>query len=892
MATINFLPNKRRPAVLNRVIGIGISVLMALNMSLVSAAPARMPADTDPGIGSGGQGGVTPVANPWLTQSCGLDIGLVIDRSGSTDTDEMSKQKTALINFANDFVGTPTVFSLTSFTTNSTLEEPFAMTPAQAAAAIAADITNDSDGNTNWESGLARSFASFDPRPAKSNLIVIATDGSPNRHGYPTATAESLNWTTGISAAVTQANLIKTAGTRIVVVGIGEDMADPATADEKLKKMKDISGPSVATTPAAITTSTDVIKVSDFNGIGDALAAFADQLCGGKILVQKQFDTNGDGVADIDGSTQNALLSGYQFQIDGSVANVTPLTTDTTGALSFNVVNGTYSVVESNVALQTSLVSAQCQIGTQPIGTVNLNSRTVSNLIMTADQTITCTFVNAPANGTLHVVKQVVGSNVPASSWSIHVARNTVEVAGSPQPGSAAGVDFSLPPGDYTISESGPAGYALSFSQTCLESRVTVVAGQTTTCTLTNALVASTIINLDKTGPATVIPGNSLTYALAWSIGGNTPATETVLTDSIPANTTFVSADQGGVVNDGVVSWNLGTRNPGEEGVVTLVVKSLSPLANDSAISNTATLDSAQTEPVSDTVLTTVTSQTSLSIKKTLKNQLFVNPGGVVTYTVVVTNAAIATNRANDVIMTDTLPNGFLFVDGGGSTKTYTLGHIMPGTSVTRDYDVRVAATQEVGVYTNTVKAKGSNTPEVIATANIEVRLGAVLGSEAAPKLTIKKSISQPTAKRGDVATYTLTVANIGDANATNATVEDTLPAGLSFVDRPERTRTWELATVNAETALTFSYDVRVDTDAARGAHVNRASIRSDGQAKVETTATLDVLVPQVLGLATTGSSLLDYSIMAFGSALVALGIIGFKRRNLARELLPVPSKR
>ena len=66
-------------------------------------------------------------------------------------------------------------------------------------------------------------------------------------------------------------------------------------------------------------------------------------------------------------------------------------------------------------------------------------------------------------------------------------------MSGSPQPGSETGTSYTLTSGTYVVSESGgPSGYAFTgFSGDCDSSgNVTVVAGQTKTCTLTNNDIA------------------------------------------------------------------------------------------------------------------------------------------------------------------------------------------------------------------------------------------------------------------------------------------------------------------------------------------------------------------------------------------------------------------
>ena len=81
------------------------------------------------------------------------------------------------------------------------------------------------------------------------------------------------------------------------------------------------------------------------------------------------------------------------------------------------------------------------------------------------------------------------GGTAIADQWSIHVKSGSSEVTGSPQAGSESGTSYALNAGTYTASETGgPSGYTFTgFSGDCDTSgNVTVVAGQTKTCTLTN----------------------------------------------------------------------------------------------------------------------------------------------------------------------------------------------------------------------------------------------------------------------------------------------------------------------------------------------------------------------------------------------------------------------
>lgn len=948
----------------------------------ISHVVVRTTADEPPG-------GVT---NPPLGQSCGLDIGLIVDTSGSMNSSEMTQVKSALTGFASAFAGTPTQFSLTTFATNATVKQPFPLSAAQVSTAIATDVPAVGSGNTNWDAGLTKSFSTFDPRPAKPNLMVIATDGSPNRFGDP-ATA-TFSWSEGLNHAITTANTIKSAGTRILVIGIGADQTDPdyPNTDPKLQA---ISGPDMAP-PGAISVSTDVVK-TDFAQLGTALSELAQSLCGGKIIVQKQFDTNGDGQADIDGGTPNPLLSNWQFTLTGSPSQPAPQTTTNTGALEFPVQAGSYTLTETARA-DTVMVAAACRQGEQPVGTVNLATRSISGLVADDQSTITCTVVNTSTLGTLTVKKQVVGSTTPASSWQLHVKRDGQDVTNSPQPGSSSGHVYFLEPGQYAVSETGPSGYTAAFSAGCPSGNVTIAANQNVTCTITNTKIPEPqyAIRVDKTGPETVVAGNDilyainwwvdgdapvtqatitdvipahtswvwadnfgahngnqvtwnlgnksagahgvvylivhadvpvtngtvvtntatfdtaqtnpvsdsaqttiqshptigldkqapatldasqqLTYTLKWEIGGTAPATDVVLTDPVPANTTFVTADNGGTLLNGVVTWNLGTKLPGNKGTVTMTVKATTPIASGTVITNTATLDTTETNPVSDTATTTLTSAPKLSITKTNNVATFTSPGQAVTYTVTVSNAN-GTNTAQNVVLTDTLPAGFTFTDGGGSVGTFNLGSIAPGSSVIKTYAVNIGSSQATGIYANVAAAQGTNATQVTATSNVDVRIPSVLGATAEPALSISKTADRTSATLGDVIVYTITVKNTGNAPAHNVVIADALPNGMVNLTTGLAENSWEFDLINPGESKSVSFPVTITAKVRAGKATNTAMAKADGVDAVKAKFTVTVRQPQVLGLATTGVGPRDYAIMGLGLLLVVTGAILLRRQ-------------
>ena len=119
-----------------------------------------------------------------------------------------------------------------------------------------------------------------------------------------------------------------------------------------------------------------------------------------------------------------------------------------------------------------------------------------------------CT-AGAGERGELVVVKHVVnddGGTAQAGDFNLHVQSGGVDVSGSPQAGSETGTTYSLAPGTYSVSEDAFAGYDAVVGGACDEGgQVTLAAGETKTCTLTNDDAASganlSLAKDDDSGP-------------------------------------------------------------------------------------------------------------------------------------------------------------------------------------------------------------------------------------------------------------------------------------------------------------------------------------------------------------------------------------------------------
>src|SRR4029077_7561006 len=84
-------------------------------------------------------------------------IVLVLDRSGSIQTNGVSAYKNAVTGFVNDLVGTNTEVGIVSFAANASLEQGYTSVLGGAPPALLNSINsvyNNTGGGTNWDAGL------------------------------------------------------------------------------------------------------------------------------------------------------------------------------------------------------------------------------------------------------------------------------------------------------------------------------------------------------------------------------------------------------------------------------------------------------------------------------------------------------------------------------------------------------------------------------------------------------------------------------------------------------------------------------------------------------------------------------------------------------------------
>jgi len=286
--------------------------------------------------------------------------------------------------------------------------------------------------------------------------------------------------------------------------------------------------------------------------------------------------------------------------------------------------------------------------------------------------------------------------------------------------------------------------------------------------------------------PAVVAAGTGLEYRLVVSNDGPSDARSVTLQDVLPQEVTFVSAESGQgtcTANNGIVVCDLGTLPAGESTTVTLAVAVSNTAAG--TLVNMAEVSTAEADPVPEDNTarseTAVTWQADLS----LEGSATPNPaiaGRSLTYSFLVTNHG--PSDVTDAQLTDVLPANATFVSGTpvgcavvNGTVTCALGSIASGESRLATLTVLLSP-EYTGALDNSAEVhsavadpqQGNN----VATASTTVA--------ALADLSLHMADAADPVKAGEALVYTLIVSNDGPSNATDVTLQDTLPGRTRFI--------------------------------------------------------------------------------------------------------------
>ena len=281
-------------------------------------------------------------------------------------------------------------------------------------------------------------------------------------------------------------------------------------------------------------------------------------------------------------------------------------------------------------------------------------------------------------------------------------------------------------------------------------------------------------VSITKTAAFT---GNgNYTFTLSVTNLGPAAATGVSVTDTVPSTCYTIDNNQGagwaGTRNGNTVTWSIGNLAVGS--TATLPIK-VNRQQNGTGCLNTATVSSTSTDPNSNNNSSSIIANSvvsDLAVSKVVSNPT-PKPGDSVTFTVTVTN--LGADTASNVVVTDSVPNGYTVTGtspsvGSWSAPNWTIASLAANASATLSITATVLGS---GTYLNSVSAT-SNSSDPDPSNN------AASAAVQPTYLSIAKTTSA-TFLPGDTGkTFSVVVSKTGNASLGTITVTDVIPLGMT----------------------------------------------------------------------------------------------------------------
>jgi uncharacterized repeat protein (TIGR01451 family) len=367
---------------------------------------------------------------------------------------------------------------------------------------------------------------------------------------------------------------------------------------------------------------------------------------------------------------------------------------------------------------------------------------------------LTVAIANTPVDqARCYPVTFAVETSPPAATGQ-SVATTTVAPDAANQAATAATLGDVA--GIYTVSASSPAlsGSPLIFTA--------------------EAIAMQPALGIEKlltSAPEFIVAGSVLTYTITATNTGNVELSEVVVSDPAITPTSNVCA----------------TLAPAATCILSGTYVVDADDVNAGQVSNTATVQSAQLQPLPTTLITPI-ERADLSIVKDDGGVDFL-PGGAIDYVLTVQN--LGPDDAQLVEVIDVLPADVQFVSAVGAgwscannagTVTCTRALLAAGAQATIDLSVTVDADFVGDSIVNQASVSNAVADIVPANNSSSVETDAIQAGGPAD-LVLGKSAGAMQVNTGDTITYTLTVGSVGVTTALGVMLADPTPAGLVFLD-------------------------------------------------------------------------------------------------------------
>lgn len=357
-----------------------------------------------------------------------------------------------------------------------------------------------------------------------------------------------------------------------------------------------------------------------------------------------------------------------------------------------------------------------------------------------------------------------------------------------------------------------------------------------------------TVKSVDETTPS---EGERITYTIDVNNNGPSDATNVSLVDLLPNGVTYVSDDAGGNYNSGSGVWDIGTLVNGASTQLNIQVDVNSGTAGSTIKNTTSAAVADQTDLLSDgDVLEAsifVDNETDIVLRKEVNNNT-PNEGETIRYTIAITNNGPIT--ATNIYVTDVLPTGLTYVSAIPSTgiwnsPIWTINSLASGETELLIIDVKVDQGTAGQNLTNSI----SNTQDQLDTNATLDDLDETIVVSSSDLVTVK-TVDITTPSEGDTVVYTISVTNNGISDASNVSLIDNLPFGVTYVSDDssgaysEATSVWTIGSLSNGDSATLNITATVNADTAGTTVTNTTTAATGDQADVTTAG--DILTADI----------------------------------------------
>lgn len=514
------------------------------------------------------------------------------------------------------------------------------------------------------------------------------------------------------------------------------------------------------------------------------------------------------------------------------------------------------------------------------------NTATVNTTVVgQADLSITKTGPTGVTSGQNIVYTVIVTNNGPSSATVVQVSDSTPANLTFESNSGACVTSYPCALGTLTSGQSVTITSTYSTSPS-FSGNVTNMASVTATSADPNTgdnsssaitnVGAQADLSVVKTGPASTNPGQNITYTIVVTNGGPSPATGVSVSDPTPVGVAFIS-NTGACTTPYPVPCSVGTLANGQSATITTTY-SVPLTYSGGAIVNTATASSSVNDPNntndSSTATTTVGASADVGITKT--GPASVSLGQSIVYTITVSDFGPA--NATGVVVSDPTPAGLTFVSasGGGCTVfPCTIGALAIGPPVTITATFNVPANYAGTSIINTASVTSASDPNA---ANNSASTTTTIASQADVSIT---KTGPPSVTVGSTISYTITVNNTGALAAANTFVNDSTPAGLTFLSNSGACSgpfPCSLGTINTNSPVVITSTYNVPANYAGASIVNTATVSTSSPESntlnntatattpIAATGTADLSLVKTGPLQATSGGSVDFTVTVFNN--------------------------